>query len=166
MKKMVSEIDSSLKDLESNLLGKNNDLLLLNKKRGIITDELSKSKNKMENLRETLSRLKEELAANASRIESLREILFDRPTRELFSEDLNFKLFASISDVIEIEPEYEKAIESALSEKVNSCDHSSFNDIEIAISAIKEKGLGRTAFIPVNPHLTGPGGGLDETMYD
>ena len=164
LKKTVAEIDSSLKDLESNLLGKNNDLLLLNEKRGIITDELSESKKKMENLRETLSRLKEELASNASRIESLREILFDRPTRELFSEDLNFKLFASISDVIEIEPEYEKAIESALSEKVNSFVLSSFNDIEIAISAIKEKGLGRTAFIPVKPHLFGPGGFLDETI--
>ena len=164
LKKIVAEIDSSLKDLESNLLGKNNDLLLLNEKRGIITDELSESKKKMENLRETLSMLKEELAANASRIESLREILFDRPTRKLFSEDLHFKLIASISDVIEIEPEYEKAIESALSEKVNSFVLSSFNDIEIAISAIKEKGLGRTAFIPVKPHLSGPGGFLDETI--
>jgi chromosome segregation protein len=141
LKETVAEIDSSLKDLESNLMGKNNDLLLLNEKRGIITDELSKSKKNIENLRETLSRLKEELASNISRIESLREILFDKPTRELFSEDLHFELIASISDVIEIEPEYEKAIESALSEKVNSFVLSSFNDIEIAISAIKEKGF-------------------------
>lgn len=163
LKETVAEIDSSLKDLESNLLGKNNDLQMLNEKRGIITDELSKSKSKMENLRETFSRLKEELASNISRIESLREILFDRPTRELFSEDLHFKFIASISDVIEIEPEYEKAIESALSEKVNSFVLSSFNDIEIAISAIKEKGLGRTAFIPVNPHLSGSSDSLDET---
>jgi chromosome segregation protein len=164
LKEILAEIDSSLKDLESTLLEKNDDLLLLNEKRGIITDELSMSKNKMENLRDTLSRLKEELASNISRIESLREILFDRPTRELFSEDLHFKLFASISDVIEIEPEYEKAIESALSEKVNSFILSSFNDIEIAISAIKEKKLGRTAFIPVTPTLPGPGGSFDETI--
>ncbi len=169
LKKMLEEIDSSLKDLESNLLEKNKNLLLLNEKRGIITDELSTSKNRIENLRETLSRLKEELASNTSRIESLREIIFDGSIKELLSGDLNFNLLASISDVIEIEDEYEKAIESALSEKVNSFIISSFNDIEIAISALKEKGVGRTAFIPVNPTFYpyskgGPGEFLGEKI--
>ncbi len=154
LKKILAEIDSSLKDLESNLLEKNNNLLLLNEKKGIITDELATSKNRIENLRETLSRLKEELASNTSRIESLREIIFDGSIKELLSGDLNFNLLASISDVIEIEDEYEKAIESALSEKVNSFILPSFNDIEIAISALKEKGPGRTAFIPLNPPIS------------
>jgi chromosome segregation protein len=155
LKKILAEIDSSLKGLESNLLEKNNTLLLLNEKKGIITDELSANKNRIENLRGTLSRLKEELASYTSRIESLREIIFDDSIKELLSGNLNFNLLASISDVIEIEDEYEKAIESALSEKVNSFILPSFNDIEIAISALKEKGPGRTAFIPVNPAMSG-----------
>src|SRR4030043_2074269 len=154
LKKILAEIDSSLKDLESNLLEKNNNLLLLNEKKGIITDELATSKNRIENLRETLSGLKEDLASNTSRIESLREIIFDGSIKELLSGDLNFNLLASISDVIELEDEYEKAIESALSEKVNSFILPSFNDIEIAISALKEKGPGRTAFIPLNPPIS------------
>jgi len=154
LKKILTEIDSSLKDLESNLLEKNNNLLLLNEKKGVITDELTTSKNRIENLRETLSRLKEELASYTSRIESLREIIFDGSIKELLSGNLNFNLLASISDVIEIEDEYEKAIESALSEKVNSFILPSFNDIEIAISALKEKGPGRTAFIPLNPPIS------------
>ena len=154
LKKILAEIDSSLKDLESNLLEKNNNLLLLNEKKGIITDELATSKNRIENLRETLSRLKEELASYTSRIESLREIIFDGSIKELLSGNLNFNLLASISDVIEIEDEYEKAIESALSEKVNSFILPSFNDIETAISALKEKGPGRTAFIPLNPPIS------------
>ena len=154
LKKILAEIDSSLKDLESNLLEKNNNLLLLNEKKGVITDELTTSKNRIENLRETLSRLKEELASYTSRIESLREIIFDGSIKELLSGNLNFNLLASISDVIEIEDEYEKAIESALSEKVNSFILPSFNDIEIAISALKEKGPGRTAFIPLNPPIS------------
>jgi chromosome segregation protein len=154
LKKILTEIDSSLKDLESNLLEKNNNLLLLNEKKEIITDELTTSKNRIENLRETLSRLKEELASYTSRIESLREIIFDGSIKELLSGNLNFNLLASISDVIEIEDEYEKAIESALSEKVNSFILPSFNDIEIAISALKEKGPGRTAFIPLNPPIS------------
>jgi chromosome segregation protein len=162
LKKILVEIGSSLKDLESNLLQKNNEILLLNEKKGIIINELSTSKSRIENLREKLSGLKEELASNTSRIKSLREIILDGSTREILSEDLNFNILASISDVVEIEDAYEKAIESALSEKVNSYILSSSNDIETAISVVKEKGLGRTAFIPVNPAMTGEKGEAPE----
>ncbi len=155
LKSTLAGIDSSLEDLESNLLEKNNSLLLLNEKKELIINELSTSKNRVENLREKLSGIKEELASNISRIESLREIIFDRSTKELLSEDLNFNLLASLSEVLEVEDEYEKAIESVLAEKVNSYILSSFPDIEIAISALKEKGLGRTAFIPVKPFVIG-----------
>jgi chromosome segregation protein len=149
LKTELSKIDTSLKDMELNLLDKNNDLLLLNGKKEILVNELSNSKEKIENIRENLSRLKEELASHTSRIDSLREIIFDRSAKELLSEDLSLNLLASISDVIEIEGEYEKAIESALSEKVNSFILPSIKDIEIAVSVVKEKNLSRTAFIPV-----------------
>ncbi|MBM4146186.1 MAG: chromosome segregation protein SMC [Nitrospira sp.] len=151
LKKALTDIDFSLKDIESNLLEKNNNIFLLNEKKGIKINEISSNKSRVENLRETLTRLKEGLASDTSRIESLKEVIFDESTREFLSGDLNFSLIGSISDVIEIDDEYEKAIESVLSEKVNSFILPSFNDIEIAISILKEKGLGRTAFIPVNP---------------
>ena len=151
LKKALTDIDFSLKDIESNLLEKNNNIFLLNEKKGIKINEISSNKSRVENLRETLTRLKEGLASDISRIESLKEIIFDESIREFLSGDLNFSLIGSISDVIEIDDEYEKAIESVLSEKVNSFILPSFNDIEIAISLLKEKGLGRTAFIPVNP---------------
>ncbi len=149
LKTELSKIDTSLKDMELNLLDKYNDLLLLNGKKEILVNELSNSKEKIENIRENLSRLKEELASHTSRIDSLREIIFDRSTKELLSEDVSLNLLASISDAIEIEGEYEKAIESALSEKVNSFILPSIKDIEIAVSVVKEKNLSRTAFIPV-----------------
>ena len=151
LKKALTDIDFSLKDIESNLLEKNNNIFLLNEKKGIKINEISSNKSRVENLRETLTRLKEGLASDISRIESLKEVIFDESTREFLSGDLNFSLIGSISDVIEIDDEYEKAIESVLSEKVNSFILPSFNDIESAISLLKEKGLGRTAFIPVNP---------------
>lgn len=168
LKKVQSEIDISLKDLESNLLEKSNDILFLNEKKAIKISEISANKSKIENLREMLSKLKEELASNISRIDSLREIIFDESTREFLSGNLSFNLLASISDVIEIDDEYEKAIESVLSEKVNTFVLPSFNDIESAIKTLKEKGLGRTAFIPVNPPSPpfnkGGEGGLNETI--
>jgi chromosome segregation protein len=150
MRKRLAEIDSSIQDTETTLRDKDNELLLLNEKKDMYIKELSTSSKKIEEIRETLSRLREELASYKSRLESLREIVFDRPTRDLLSEGLDLRLLESISDVFEVEAEYEKAIESALSEKVNLFILSSFNDIEIAMSSLKEKGLGRTAFIPVH----------------
>ena len=124
----------------------NNNLMMLNERKGILVQELSENKNKIEQCREKLSRLKEEFASCTSRIESLRELLFDESTKELLSGDLSFHMLAPISDVIEVESEYEKSIESVLSEKVNSFLLPSMKDIQVAVSALKEKRLGR-------PHL-------------
>ena len=154
MKRVLSELDTSMRDLESNLLEKNNDIMLLREKKGMIVNEVTAIKGRIENLRETLSRVKEELASNMSRIDSLKEIIFDESAKELLSGDVSFDLLATISDVIEIDDEYEKAIESVLSEKVNSFILPSYRDIENAVKTLKEKGLGRTAFILANPALT------------
>ena len=150
LKMALSELDTSLKDLESNLLEKNNDILLLNEKRGMIIEEISEGKNKLENLRGMLSKSKEDLASYSARVDSLKELLFDDSTKEFLSEDLNLPLVAAISDIIEADDVYEKAVESVLSEKVNSFIVPSLNDIATAIGRIKERGMGRTAFIPVD----------------
>ncbi len=153
LKKRLTEIDSSIQDTEKTVHDKDDELLLLNEKKEIFMRELSTSRKRIEEIRETLSGLREELASYKSRLESLSEIVFDRPTRDLLSEGLDLPLLKSISDVFEVEAEYEKAIESALSEKVNLFILSTFKDIEIAMSSLKEKGLGRTAFIPLNPPI-------------
>jgi chromosome segregation protein len=151
--KRLTGIGSSIQDIEKTLHDKDDELLLLNEKKDIFIKELSTSRKKIEEIRETLSGLREELASYKSRLESLSEIVFDRPTRDLLAEGLDLPLLKSISDVFEVEAEYEKAIESALSEKVNLFILSTFADIEIAMSSLKEKGLGRTAFIPLNPPI-------------
>ncbi len=156
LKKRLTEIDSSIKDMESNLRDKDNEILTLNRKKEILIKELSTSRNRVEEIRETLSSLREKLASCKSRLDSLREIVFDRPTRDLLSKELDLNLLESISDIFEVEAEYERAIESVLSEKVNMFILSSFNDIEIAVSSLREKSLGRTAFIPVNPQSRHP----------
>jgi chromosome segregation protein len=164
LKNTITEVESSLQDMERNLQDKNNDLRLLNEKKTILTNQLSTDRKRIEDLRENLSEIREELASSLSRLESLKETVFDRATKELLSDGSTLKLLASLSDILEVEADYEKAIESALSEKIHSFILSSFDDVGIAISSIKEKGLGRTAFIPVNPPtpplLKGGEGGL------
>jgi len=148
---VLAETESVLRDLETRLQEKNNELLLLKEQKGTLDNELSMHREAYESLREKLSNLKEDVASDMSRIESLQEVVFDASTKEFLSEGLHFSLLASISDIIEVDNEYERAIESALSEKVNACILSSYSDIERAVSAMKEKGLGRTAFLPISP---------------
>jgi chromosome segregation protein len=148
---VLAETESVLQDLESRLHEKNNELILLNEQKTRFDSELSLSREKHDRVREQLSELKEDVASDMSRIGSLQEIVFDASTKEFLSKGMHFNLLASISDIIEVDNAYEKAIESALSEKVNACILSSYSDIERAVSAMKEKGLGRAAFLPISP---------------
>lgn len=151
LKMILSETDASLQDLETSLQEKNKKLLVLNEQKMTFNKELSTHKERNVMLRERLSTLKEDIASHVSRIESLQEVVFDESTKEILSEGVHFDILTSISDIIEVDKEYERAIESALSEKINSFILASYNDIQIAVSALKEKGLGRTAFLPINP---------------
>ncbi len=151
LKSELSDIDSSLETLKSILIEKDNELSLLEEKKAFCINEITLNIKKADDLREKILNLKEELASNISRLESLKEIVFDESTKDLLSEGTNFNLLATISDIIEVEDEYEKAIESALSEKINSFILPSLDEIEIAVSRIKNKGLGRTAFVTLDP---------------
>ena len=170
LRRRLTEIDSSIRDTETVLLERNSQLLLLNEQKETYIKELTDSRNKIEQIRQALSDFREEVASYKSRLESLREIVFDRPTKELLLEGSNFHVLESISDIFEVEAEYEKAIESALSEKVNLFILSSFSEIESAVSSLKEKGLGRTAFISVNtpipPFTQGGQNGFEKGKQD
>jgi chromosome segregation protein len=153
-RKMLDSIDSSIRDVEGSLRNRNSEILLLNEKKDIYRTEMSSLREKIENLRDEFSETKEELASNTSRLDSLKELILDAPTREILSEAANLHIISSLSDILDVEPEYEKAIENALSEKVNSFILRSIEDIELAISTIKTKGIGRIAFMPSNPMAT------------
>lgn len=150
-RRALNEIDSSINDVEGSLRNKNNDILMLNEKKGLYISELSSAREKTENLRNQLSGTKEDIASNISRLESLRELILDAPTREILSEGSNLHIISSLSDILSVEPEYEKAVENALSEKINSFILKSPEDIELAISILKAKGIGRMAFMPLTP---------------
>lgn len=146
-RKILGEIESSVSSVETEIYSRNNEILLLKEKRDALVRELASGKNSLENLMKELSAAREELASYTSRLDSLKEIVFDRPTRELLSSTDNIKLLASISDVVEVEAEYEKAIESALSEKADSFILEAIEDIEHAVASLRGKDTGRTAFM-------------------
>ena len=85
---------------------------------------------------------------------SLKELVLDAPTREILQDGPNLHIVSSLPDILNVEPEYEKAVENALSEKINSFILKSLADIEIAISTLKSKGSGRMSFIPLDSRTT------------
>ena len=58
-RRTLNEIDSSINDVEGSLRNKNNDILMLNEKKGLYISELSSAREKIENLRNQLSGTKE-----------------------------------------------------------------------------------------------------------
>jgi len=151
LKKALSSIDDSLKNLESALLEMNNEMMLHNEKRTFLTNEIAAHKEKVEQLRDELSQQREELASHTSRISSLKEIVSDGTAEELLAEHGDFTLLATLSDIVDIEDKCERAIESALSEKVNTLIVPSVESIESVLLSVKEKEIERVAFIPLHP---------------
>jgi len=125
--------------------------------------ELSNLKEKAEANRAGLTAKREALASLSSRADSLREILLDPATKELLADlkkmapgDLHIR--GALSDVIEARPEYEKAVEAALKELAWGFIVENKDEAVKAVRAIREKDIGRTAFIPlsINQGETGP----------
>ncbi|MBI5847057.1 MAG: chromosome segregation protein SMC [Nitrospirae bacterium] len=150
-RKVLAEVESAIAAAEAEILGRNNEAMLLKEKREIVGQELSSQKAKLENFTRTLGEAREEFASFSSRLDSLKEIVLDKPTRELLALSGNVRLLASVSDVFEVQAEYEKAIESALSEKADSFVVEASEDIEHAIDDLKGKSLDKASFITVAP---------------
>jgi len=87
-------------------------------------------------------------------MDSLKEIVFDQSTRELIRTNPEVRLLASLSDVLDVVADYEKAVESALSEKAESFIFESHSDIEKAISSLKGKSVDKPRYhiVPLPCH--------------
>jgi len=150
-RKVLADVEAAIAGTESEILGRNNEALMLKEKREIVGQELSSQKAILENFARTLAEAREEYASSSSRLDSLKEIVLDKPTRELLESSGNVRLLASVSDVFEVQAEYEKAIESALSEKADSFVVEASEDIEHAIEDLKGKSLDKASFITIAP---------------
>lgn len=155
-RKILAEIESSITAIESQIHLSNNEVLFLEEQKRVLNGELTRSKGALESLLRALSEKREELASCNSRLESLKEIVLDTPTRELISSTGDVALLASLSEVTEVSAEYEKAIENALAEKADAFIFGSIEDIEKTVAALRQKEIGKTAFISVGSTASAP----------
>ncbi len=116
----------------------------------------------IESKKSLLATERESLASNLAREDSLKELAFDKSLMDVLTEAVpavrrtapdgegTSGLSADcpvLSDIISTEKEYEKAIEAALSERINSILLKNVDDILAATAVIRERNLARTALL-------------------
>jgi len=112
-----------------------------------LTGEAETLHQRIEERKSGLAQERERLAANLSRISSLRDLIVDKTLRDFLADSSNRLHVSStvLSDILSAEKEYEVAIEAALSEKINSLILDNMDDVVAAVDVVREKQLGRTA---------------------
>ena len=146
----LAELERGIKDTEGTLIGKKNELLLLTEGKEKLLADIEGYRANLDDVRIRIAKGREEVASASSRLDSLREIMHEEFSREILTEADTLHILASVAEVIEVDEAYEKAIENVLAEKVTGFILPSFEDIANAASVLKQRGIGRTAFIAQN----------------
>jgi chromosome segregation protein len=133
------------------------ELVETGKTKEALVNKLKDKKLQLSENEESLYRDREELAAMASKLESLQEM--DRSQRSSLDESI--KTLCQVADIFETPPEYETAIEAILGDKLNAAIVEDQNEITRALRHIKEQNTKRSGFITVNParHFIANGAG-------
>ena len=148
VRKALEGIEAALGSVEAEILGNGNELRLLEEKKGVLVDDLASGRSALEELLRSLSEARELLASNASRVESLKEIVTEIPARDFISSE---SIVGTLSDVIEVDAGYEKAVEGVLSENADLLILRSGEDIGGAIEALRGSEAGKASFITLSP---------------
>ncbi len=147
--KGLDESAAMIADLSGGIENKKSEIDRKNELKDALIAEVDGLRLEAESRKELLSREKEELAGNLSRLGSLKELIVDKSLYEFLAESEESKHLspAILSNIISAGKEYEVAVESALSEKINSIIIDKIDDVFSAISIIKDKNLGKTSIL-------------------
>ncbi|VAX30541.1 Chromosome partition protein smc [hydrothermal vent metagenome] len=142
----VSELKAEIERVEGDIRQRSAALGQWRDKRDEYLKEISEQKEGVEELRQKRSELREEVASLRSRIESLQEMITGNIDREMLQK-AGISLMASLSEVVEVEPRYEKAVEAALSDKIKGFIVSTTEDIKKSVELVNRGNLPRTSFL-------------------
>ncbi len=158
----IAAAEESIRTAEENIALLKDRLTSMHSEKEILTAETENLKSEIETRKSLLASEREALASNMARLGSLKELAFDKSLMDVLLEAVpaaRHSAYAGqepsglsadclvLSDVISTEREYEKAIEAALSEKINSILLKTVEDVLAAVAVIKERNLGRTALV-------------------
>lgn len=145
----LASLREAIAESDAFIQGRTAEQQKLQAERDALKTDIDSIINVIENKKILLSQKREELASNTSRLNSLKELIVDRTLTEFLSESENTEGhgYAVLSDVLSANKDYEKAIEAALSERVNSLIVDNIEEVMAAVRIIKEKNLGKTAIL-------------------
>jgi chromosome segregation protein len=147
--KGLEESGRIITELSGDIEGRKGEISRLHEEKETLNSQIVRLREDIENRKLLLSKEKEELAGNLSRLESIKELIVDKSLYEFLAESEESKHLspAILSNIISAGKDYEAAVESALSEKINSLIIDKIDDVFAAITIIKEKGLGKTSIL-------------------
>ena len=147
--KDINTVEAEIKGLQEAIKKAGNSMKImteqlqnLGSEKDAIASDIKLTKEEIENIKELLSKEREALASNISRVNSLKELIIDRSLTDFVSEEKGYNV---LSDIVSADKDFEIAIESTLFEKINALIINDIEDIISAVNIIKEKNIGRTA---------------------
>lgn len=153
---LINTISSQISDLEANIKGKESRLEDIGTQLKKIEGEVADCQGKLKEMDSEATRLRESLSRKSTRLTSLREFhdgyaWCNGATRTIMTSanPAHRGLVALVADCLSVQPGYERAVESALGEKLQYIIVKSIEDGVEAIHYLKEMALGRGHFVPL-----------------
>jgi len=155
----IAAIEESLRTSLEHISALGERLAAMQAEKNALKAGIEKLNNEIESRKSLLATDRETLASNMARLDSLKELVFDKSLRDVLSEAANTAVVSSeassalstdwmvLSDVISTERQYERAVEAVLSERINSLILKNVEDILAAAVVIKDRNLGRTSLL-------------------
>ncbi|NOZ24628.1 MAG: chromosome segregation protein SMC [Nitrospirae bacterium] len=154
----ISELKAELERTGEEMDRRSTALDQWREKRDRYLEEVSLQRSEVEKLRQRRSQLREEVASLRSRIQSLQEMVTGSLDPEMLLK-AGVGLVASLSEVVDVEQRYEKAVEAALADKVKGFIVSTADDVRRSVEVVNREGLPRTAFLAWQVSREGTGAG-------
>ncbi len=142
----IAAAEAGMAEADAQVAARNTEIARLKAEVGQFAEEAEALRCQIEEKKAALAQERELLAANASRIDSLRDLLVDRTLLDFLTDSGN-RLQVSgttLSDLLSADKEHELAIEAALSEKLNALILERPEDVLAAVEVVREKQLGQT----------------------
>lgn len=142
----IGELKEQSDQLQRLLLEKESLLKEYKTKRNNLNNELSQKKSLLNDLYRQKSNLREEILSLQSRARALDDMITSRKEQEILKSS-GINILSTLSEVIEVDPSYDVAVEAALSERLKGIMLSTHEELKKAIDIINSRNLPRHVFI-------------------
>ncbi len=149
-RRRTGEIESELDAVEKEIQKKLNVLDDKKKKRSELSEELSAKKAELSELSQRKTSLREEVISLQTRANALMEMIKGSNEQKML-EDAGVHVLTTLSEIIEVDPRYEVAVEAALSERLKGFVLSSLEELKRAVEVISEGGFSRQVLLLSDP---------------